>query len=100
MILEHMGALYKFHDRPLTYLYNTLHYYEARLRDKPLLKKKLVSSILGSLRDIKPPNWALSDQYISYMQNDEATWTPDMDYYASLLSRFVDVVEGKKRFFT
>ena len=32
-------------DRPVTYLYNTLHYYEHCLRDKASLKKKLVGAI-------------------------------------------------------
>lgn len=40
ILLEHLGCLYKFHDRPVTYLYNTLHYYETQLRDRPPLKKK------------------------------------------------------------
>jgi mediator of RNA polymerase II transcription subunit 23 len=82
-----------FPDRPITYLYNTLHYYESRLRDKPNLKKKLVGSILGSLKDIKPSNWALSEQYNNYLASsngDEAIWTPEMDYYVSLIARFVD----------
>lgn len=46
VILEHLGCLYKFHDRPVTYLYNTLHYYEKKLRDNPLLKKKMVRKYL------------------------------------------------------
>lgn len=36
-----------FIDRPVTFLYNTLHYYEHCLRDKPALKKKLVGAIIG-----------------------------------------------------
>ena len=46
-LLDHIGVLYKFHDRPITYLYNTLHYYEHRIRERHSLKKKLVSSIVG-----------------------------------------------------
>ena len=34
-------------DRPITFLYNTLNYYEHCLRDKPSLKKKLVGAIIG-----------------------------------------------------
>ena len=34
-------------DRPVTYLYNTLHYYEQRLREKATLKKKLVGAVIG-----------------------------------------------------
>lgn len=52
-LLDHIGVLYKFHDRPITYLYNTLHYYEHRVRDRHSLKKKLVSSIVGSLKDVR-----------------------------------------------
>ena len=46
-LMDHVGVLYKFHDRPITYLYNTLHYYERRVRDRPSLKRKLISSITG-----------------------------------------------------
>ncbi|ODN05213.1 Mediator of RNA polymerase II transcription subunit 23 [Orchesella cincta] len=101
LMLEQMSPLYKFHDRPVTYLYNTLHYYESRLRDKPSLKKKLISAILGALRDIKPTNWALSDQYQTFLQgsNEDINWAPDIDYYAGLINRFVDVIEGRRKFF-
>lgn len=42
VLLDNIGCLYKFHERPITYLYNTLFYYEQKLRDRPLLKRKLV----------------------------------------------------------
>lgn len=35
-------------DRPVTYLYNTLHFYERKLRDRPALKKYLVNIVLES----------------------------------------------------
>ena len=38
-----------FLDQPITYLFNTLHYYEVRLRDQHALKKKLVSSIIKAV---------------------------------------------------
>jgi len=34
-------------DRPLTYVYNTLHYYDRRLQDRAALKRKLVSVVVG-----------------------------------------------------
>lgn len=37
-------------DRPVTYLYNTLHYYERHLRDRANLKRKLVHTIMSSLK--------------------------------------------------
>ena len=33
----------------MTYLYNTLHYYERKIRDKVSLKRKLISSITGAV---------------------------------------------------
>jgi len=36
-------------DRPLTYVYNTLHYYDRRLQDRASLKRKLVSVIVGKI---------------------------------------------------
>merc|ERR1712029_571736 len=47
-MINHVGVLYKFHDRPIFYLYNTLHYYEKRLRERGLLKKTLISKIVGA----------------------------------------------------
>ncbi|GFU50837.1 mediator of RNA polymerase II transcription subunit 23 [Trichonephila clavipes] len=99
-LLDTLGCLYKFHDRPLTYLYNTLHYYEQRLRDRPPLKKKLVSAIIGSLKDVRPEGWALSEGYIAYTQDtsEELNWIPDHDYYVKLIGRLVDTLGGKSPF--
>ena len=36
-------------DRPLTYVYNTLHYYDRRLQDRASLKRKIVSVIIGKI---------------------------------------------------
>ena len=36
-------------DRPLTFVYNTLHYYDRRLQDRAALKRKLVSVIVGTI---------------------------------------------------
>ncbi|GIY39674.1 mediator of RNA polymerase II transcription subunit 23 [Caerostris darwini] len=99
-LLDTLGCLYKFHDRPLTYLYNTLHYYEQKLRDRPPLKKKLVTAIVGSLKDIRADGWALSEGYINYAQDtsEELNWIPDHDYYVQLIGRLVDTLGGKSPF--
>lgn len=78
----------------MTYLYNTLHYYESKLRDRPPLKRRLVAAVLGSLKEIRAPNWALSEAYQVYMsrQNDETFWVPDMDYYLRLVKRVVESI--------
>ncbi|KAJ8008996.1 hypothetical protein DPEC_G00084220 [Dallia pectoralis] len=65
-LLDHLGGLYKFHDRPVTYLYNTLHYYERHLRDRTNLKRKLVHAIMSSLKDNRTPGWCLSETYLKF----------------------------------
>lgn len=117
IILKHMGCLYKFHgthknipfrrstlthfffslchhlDRPITYLYHTLHFYELKLQDRPALKKILVSAIIGSLSEIRPANWALSEQYqkcVLKVESEEVQWTPDTSYYFSHVRRIAD----------
>ncbi|XP_068748521.1 mediator of RNA polymerase II transcription subunit 23-like [Montipora capricornis] len=95
-LLDHLGCLYKFHDRPVTFLYNTLHYYEHCLRDKPSLKKKLVGAIIGAQKDVHPTGWCLSKGYLDYLSNSEETpWTPDMEYYCNVIGRLVDTISGK-----
>lgn len=89
ILLEHLGCLYKFHDRPITYLYNTLHYYESRLRDRPPLKKRLVAAVLGNLKT------CLSDKYQLYLtRSSEEIWIPELDYYMQLIKRVVDTLSG------
>ncbi|XP_070556294.1 mediator of RNA polymerase II transcription subunit 23-like isoform X2 [Ptychodera flava] len=95
-LLDHLGGLYKFHDRPVTYLYNTLHYYERRLRDRPPLKRKLVAAIIGSLKDIRPPGWCLSSDYMKFIAKpiEEINWIPDQTYYHRLMAKLVDTISG------
>lgn len=80
-------------DRPVTYLYNTLHFYERKLRNRPPSKKRLVAAVCGALSDMRPPNWALTKQYQLYieMTDAEATlWNPELSYYISIMRRFID----------
>ncbi|CAG9857627.1 unnamed protein product [Phyllotreta striolata] len=89
ILLEHLGCLYKFHDRPVTYLYNTLHYYESKLRDRPPLKRKLVAAVLGSLKE------TLSEPYQAFLKmNAEEIWVPELDYYIQVIRRIVEVIGG------
>ncbi|KAK7100374.1 mediator of RNA polymerase II transcription subunit 23-like isoform X2 [Littorina saxatilis] len=96
-ILDHIGCLYKFHDHPVTYLYNTLFYYEKRLGAVPQLKRRLVSAIIGAFKEIRPPNWCLSEEYKTYLQQpaDDLSWKPDHDYYINMVSRLVNTINGK-----
>jgi mediator of RNA polymerase II transcription subunit 23 len=86
-------------------LYQTLHFYEQKLKNRPIVKKKLVSSVIGSFRNTRPTNWALSDAYLVYMKQpvpaadqkdkNEPLWIPDLDYYIKLISRLVETLAGK-----
>ena len=90
--MDHIGVLYKFHDRPITYLYNTLHYFEHRIRERHTLKKTLVSSIIGSLKDVRPPGWCLTEDYQQLLERspkDEEEWKLELDYYVRLVGRLV-----------
>ena len=79
----------------MTYLYNTLHYYERKLRDRPPLKRKLVSAVLGSLKDIRPAGWAVSEAFQNYLNKTEqeaTSWLPELNYYLTLVRRMVDSI--------
>lgn len=98
-------------DRPVTYLYNTLHYYESKLRDRPSLKHKLVYAVLGSLCETRGC-WTLSESYQRYnIQTPSSTntnsmgtntdvlvtpaapiWVPDLEYYVMLVKRITDSI--------
>lgn len=73
-LLDAYGCLYKFHDQPITFLYNTLHYYETILREKPQQKRKLVYTIINAFKDVKPSNWAVTDTFLLYCQRNNDEW--------------------------
>ena len=101
-LLDHLGCLYKFHDRPMTYLYNTLHYYEIKLRERPALRKKIVSSITDALKVVRPPGWALSQEMTEkYLvpAGEEVSWKPGVDYYHRLVSRMVSALHPTSNIF-
>ncbi|KAK6167600.1 hypothetical protein SNE40_021588 [Patella caerulea] len=96
-ILQEIGRLFKFHDRPITYLYNTYYYYEKLLADRPVLKRRLLQTIASAFSDIRPRNWCLTDAYLMYLErgHDEIEWMPDSDYYLKIVGRLSDTITGK-----
>ena len=44
----------------------------------------------GSLKDLKPANWCLSEDYLAYLTRPDENWTPNQDYYVRLIGRLVD----------
>ncbi|KAK4327235.1 hypothetical protein Pmani_002291 [Petrolisthes manimaculis] len=99
-ILERLGMLYKFHDRPITYLYNTFHYYESKLRERPNLKRRLVVAVIMSQQEIRPTNWALTEAYRQYLTRppEDIAWNPGLSYYTALVRRLVHTIQGKPVF--
>uniref|UniRef100_A0A8C2BY29 Mediator of RNA polymerase II transcription subunit 23 n=1 Tax=Cyprinus carpio TaxID=7962 RepID=A0A8C2BY29_CYPCA len=82
-MINEIGHLLLYCDRPVTYLYNTLHYYERHLRDRTNLKRKLVHAIMSSLKDNRMPGWCLSETYLKCGMNprEDSVWIPDDTYY-------------------
>ncbi|EDV23067.1 uncharacterized protein TRIADDRAFT_28077, partial [Trichoplax adhaerens] len=95
-VLDHLGCLYKFHDRPITYLYDTLHYYEKHLINYPQIKKKLVGTITGNFHKytIQFLLLYLSDGFQSYLSHveepDREPWKPTKTYYQDLVRRLIN----------
>lgn len=97
-IIEQHGCLYKFHSQPITFLYNTLHYYEANLRKKTNVKRKLVYGIINAFKDIRPRNWAVTETFLNYCQkNNDEEWNVGPDYYRHLIGRLVDAMSGQSK---
>lgn len=74
-------------------MYSTLHYYERKLRERPPLKKTLVNAVLGSLKEVRPTGWAVSEAFQTYLSKSEqeaTTWLPELNYYITLFKRMVD----------
>ena len=101
-LFDHLGCLYKFHDRPMTYLYNTLHYYENRLRERHPLRCKIVHSITDSLKEVRPAGWALTaditEKYLAVGgegggAEGGAQWRPGPEYYHRLVGRMVGALD-------
>ncbi|ESO86009.1 hypothetical protein LOTGIDRAFT_167513 [Lottia gigantea] len=95
-ILEQIGCLFKFHDRPITYLYNTYYYYEKLLADRPALKRKLLQTVIGAFSEIRPKNWCISESYLTYLGGgmDDMEWKPDAEYYLQIAKRLSDTLTG------
>ncbi|KAH1002628.1 hypothetical protein HUJ04_008697 [Dendroctonus ponderosae] len=94
-LLDHVGCLFKFHDRPVTYMYNTFHCYETKLRDRPNLKRRLVSSLLSSLLT------SFTEPYQQYLKtNSDDLWVPELDYYMQLTRRVVDRLNNPNSIYT
>lgn len=73
-------------------MYNTFHYYEKSLRERPSLRRRLVAAVLGSLKE------SLSEPYQLFLSRPiEDVWVPELDYYVQLVKRTVDTLEGKHK---
>ena len=57
-------------------------------------------SFIGSLKEVKPPGWCLTDQYFEWIKQDQQTqveqeWKVGLDYYVALTGRLVRSLQGK-----
>lgn len=64
------------------------------MREKPLIKRRLVAAIIGSLEEIRPPKWAFSELGKLFLKNSNADqvvmFNPDLNYYIELVRRLVN----------
>lgn len=104
-LLDEFGCVYRFHDKPLTYLYNTLHYYDSQL--PWALKRKLTATIVNAFSDIKPAYWFLSESFTQYIRKysslssnqQQEEWSPSQEYYRKLIGRLVETLQNKNTFY-
>jgi mediator of RNA polymerase II transcription subunit 23 len=57
------------------------------------LEKTKVGAIIGSLKDVRSPNWALTEQYQQYLAKKDPEnniFIPDTLYYIDLVRRLLD----------
>ncbi|KAK2720548.1 hypothetical protein QYM36_004432, partial [Artemia franciscana] len=103
-ILDHLGGLYKFHDRPISYLYQSLHYYDKKLSDRLPLKRRIASFIFQALKDVRPKNWCFTEAFQQYLnstprsmqqQEEGQTWQPDLEHFVRLVGRLVETITNK-----
>jgi len=90
-LLNEYGQLFKFHDRPITYLYNTLYFYEKQLRDQNHIKKLLASVIINAQSENQPKDWA-SREFQEYVKDTNSIWSPNTQYLSNLIERFVNTI--------
>lgn len=101
-LVEEYGCLYKYHDKPLTYLYNTLHYYDPKL---PVSVRRLLSTtIINAFQDLRPQNWCFSPMFSQYLQESPKNgtldnWVPNQEYYRNVMGRLVETLQGKNLFY-
>ncbi|KAL1517084.1 hypothetical protein ABEB36_000893 [Hypothenemus hampei] len=103
ILLDHLGCLYKFHNRPIGYLYDTLHFYYENLRECFILKKRLAYAILQHfMEDLLLP----FNKYVSEpIDNTQSThpminWVPEIEYYIGMVRRLVNVINGTESNFS
>ena len=100
-----ISPLYKYHTKPILFLYTTLHYYLTNLANRPLLRANLVFTILNSLDSIHPANWYFTREFVTYLASkegaadgisvnprDDTEITLPPDYWSRLLQSISEAV--------
>lgn len=52
-----------------------------------------MTSVIGSLAEIRPANWALTKKFEKYLKTPDTevtAWQPELSYYVYLMNRLVD----------
>ncbi|OWA51923.1 Mediator of RNA polymerase II transcription subunit 23 [Hypsibius exemplaris] len=88
-VLELCGKIFSFHDRPVTFLWQTFHFYDNLLKDNLAIRRKLMKAVVGFKAEHYPPNFYFTAQYEAYLTATTPDATPSMpiDYFHHLLAR-------------
>ena len=95
-ILNTFGRLYSFHDSPVTYLHNTLYYYDNILStDKEILKRLLVARLL-EYQLLQPlEKFKRFADYLLATSDEASEKNANFINYRELLADFTDVINSK-----
>lgn len=101
-LLDNLNVLYKFHNNPISYVYNTFMYYDNKFRaganDATLSsskKRRLFNIVAANQLSSMPQFTPIFKSYLASLSNDPAVPNPDIsnviniDYYYYLIQRLV-----------
>ena len=95
-LIQQISPLYRYHPKPIMFLYTTLHYYELNLVNRPPLRANLVSSIMGALESIHPPTWYFSREFVAYLASNEEVSDegPDVSLHPEYWCQLLDSIKN------
>ncbi|XP_055329709.1 mediator of RNA polymerase II transcription subunit 23-like isoform X2 [Paramacrobiotus metropolitanus] len=86
--LDNIGKIFRYHDHPVNFIWQTLHFYDHHLKDVYNVRRKLIRTILGAKAEYHMPNFYLTrycEAYLTAPQPDAFVFSAE--YYDFLVTR-------------